>query len=317
MGRLDSSLSAGRPRTTLFLTFLGVSVPPLVLVFAVAGVGGIDLTWTDVGILAVLYVATSLGVSVGFHRLFTHRSFETTKPLRVMWAVLGSLALQGPVIGWATEHRKHHAYSDREGDPHSPHIWPGGGLHRRVAGLWHAHIGWFFTTKGHAEGREFSADLLQDTAIRRVDRLYPLWVVATFGLPFLAGLVLIGGVSGALQALVWGGFVRVLLYHHATWSVNSICHSFGDRPYMARDESRNNWAVAVFTMGEGWHNNHHAFPGSAVLGFDRGQFDPGALVVRGLEKIGLVWDVNCPDSEQRARRRRTPAPTEADERPAF
>jgi stearoyl-CoA desaturase (Delta-9 desaturase) len=298
-----------RRRSTLVATFFGVTVPPIVLVAAMTSLWGVVLGPVDVALLVVLYVLTGLGISVGFHRLFTHRSFETTKPLRVMWAVLGSLALQGPVVGWVAEHRQHHAYSDKEGDPHSPHAGRGAGLRARLGGLWHAHIGWFFTTKGRAQAERLAPDLMADAPIRLVDRLYPLWVVATFGLPFVVGLAVTQSMGGAVQALLWGGFVRVLLFHHATWSVNSICHSFGRRPYMARDESRNNWVIAVLTFGEGWHNNHHAFPSSAVLGLDRRQLDVGALVIRGLERLGLVWAVKCPETGQRVRRRQgTAAP---------
>ena len=307
--RAPLPVDAGRrPRSTLVATFLGVAGPPLVLLAAMAQLWGIALGLLDVAVLVILYVLTGLGVSVGFHRLFTHRSFETTRPLRIMWAVLGSLALQGSVISWVAEHRQHHAHSDKSGDPHSPHAGRGTGLRARLGGLWHAHIGWFFTTKGRAQAERLAPDLLAEGPIRLVDRLFPLWAVATFGLPFLVGLAATQTLPGAVQALVWGGFVRVLLYHHATWSVNSICHTFGERPYAARDESRNNWVVAVLTFGEGWHNNHHAFPSSAILGFDRRQLDVGAWVIRGLEQLGLVWDVRCPDGAQRARRRGTVAP---------
>jgi len=292
-----------RSRSTLVATLLGVTAPPAALAAAMIGLWGIAVRPADVAILLVLYVLTGLGITVGFHRLFTHCSFETTRPLRVLWAVLGSLALQGPVIGWVTEHRKHHAHSDREGDPHSPHVGRDGALPGRLGGLWHAHVGWFFTTKGRAHDDRYAGDLLADRSIRAIDRVYPLWVAVTFALPFLAGLAVTQTVRGALEALVWGGFVRILLFHHATWSVNSVCHSFGRRPYRARDESRNNWVIALLTFGEGWHNNHHAFPSSAVLGVDRHQLDLGALVLRGLERLHLVWDVKRPDELQRARRR--------------
>jgi stearoyl-CoA desaturase (delta-9 desaturase) len=297
-----------RRRSTLLATFLGVAVPPIALAVAIAQLWGIAVQPVDIVVFGVFYTLTGLGISIGFHRLFTHRSFQTTRSLRILWAVLGSLALQGPVIGWVTEHRKHHAYSDKAGDPHSPHVGHRPGLLGRVGGLWHAHVGWLFTTKGRAHDDRFAGDLLADRSIRMVDRLYPLWIAATFGLPFLAGFAVTGTLRGGVEALVWGGLVRVLLLHHATWSVNSVCHSVGSRPYMARDQSRNNWIVAVLTFGEGWHNNHHAFPSSALLGLDRRQLDVGALVLRGLRRLNLVWDVNCPDADQRARRRLVPAP---------
>jgi stearoyl-CoA desaturase (delta-9 desaturase) len=297
-----------RPAATLVATFVGVTLPPLVIAAGIAGLWGIAVGPVDVALLVVFYTLTALGVSVGFHRLFTHRSFETTTALRVLWAVLGSLALQGPVLGWVCEHRKHLAHSDQEGDPHSPHVGRVPGLRGRIRGLWHSHMGWFFTTKGKSHASELAPDLLADRSIRTVDRLYPLWVVATFGLPFLAGLALTLSLAGALQALVWAGFARIFLYHHATWSVNSICHSFGTRRYLARDESRNNWMVSALTFGEGFHNNHHAFPSSAMFGLDRRQVDLGGLLIRGLERLHLAWDVKCPNSEQRARRRLSAQP---------
>jgi len=191
---------------------LTVAILPLVLVAAVAGLWGIAVRPIDIVLLVVFYTLTGLGVSVGFHRLFTHRSFETTQPMRVVWAVLGSLALQGPVIGWVNEHRKHHAHSDKEGDPHSPHIGRGAGVGGAIRGLWHAHMGWFFTTKGRSHGDRYAPDLVADRSIRLVDRAYPIWAAASLGLPFLAGLAFTSTLDGGLEALVWAGVVRIFLY---------------------------------------------------------------------------------------------------------
>ena len=303
----DVAVATVRERTSpvsQIVTLLAVGVPPLGLLSAVGLLWGVALSWVDVVLFLVLYVAGALGNSVGFHRLFTHRSFETTKWLRGTFAILGSLAMQGPVTQWVTDHRKHHALSDQEGDPHSPHAGHGDGAWGALKGFVHAHVGWLFTLKGMERGWQYGRDLYEDRLIRWIDRLYLLWVIVTFGLPFLVGY-LVGGMSWAvgLEALVWGGLVRVFAYQHATFSVNSICHMFGRRSYRSRDESRNNWVVAMLTMGEGWHNNHHAFPSSARHGLDRLQLDVSWWTIRALEKLGLAWDVKLPDARQLARRR--------------
>jgi len=212
--------------------------------------------------------------------------------------------MQGPVTQWVTDHRKHHALSDKDGDPHSPHAGHGDGVLGTVKGFAHAHVGWLFTLKGMERGWQYGRDLYEDKLIRRIDRLYLLWVVVTFGLPFVVGY-LAGGFRWQLgvEALVWGGLVRVFAYQHATFSVNSICHMFGRRAYRSRDESRNNWVVAMLTMGEGWHNNHHAFPSSARHGLGRLQIDASWWTIKLLEKLGLAWNVRLPDSSQLERRK--------------
>jgi stearoyl-CoA desaturase (Delta-9 desaturase) len=303
----EVAIATARERTSRasqLVTLVAVGVPPVGLLSAAGLLWGVALSWIDVGLFAALYLATSLGNSVGFHRLFTHKSFETTRWLRGTFAVLGSLAMQGPLTQWVTDHRKHHALSDQDGDPHSPHAGHGEGPLAAIKGFAHAHVGWLFTLKGMERGWQYGRDLYEDRLIRWIDRLYLLWVVVTFGLPFLVGY-LVGGLSWELgvEALVWGGLVRVFAYQHATFSVNSICHMFGSRSYRSRDESRNNWLVALLTMGEGWHNNHHAFPSSARHGLDRLQLDISWWTIRALERLGLAWDVKLPDSRQLARRR--------------
>ena len=213
------------------------------------------------------YVLTGLGTTVGFHRLFTHRSFETTKTVRATFAILGSMTLQGPVTQWVTDHRKHHALSDQEGDPHSPHAGFAPNAWGAVKGFFHAHMGWLFHLKGMERGERYGKDLYDDTLIRRIDRMYFVWVVLTFAIPFAIGYA-VGGASWklGLEVLIWGGLIRIFAYQHATFSVNSICHMFGRRSYRSRDESRNNWVVAALTFGEGWHNNHHAFPARPATG---------------------------------------------------
>jgi stearoyl-CoA desaturase (Delta-9 desaturase) len=215
--------------------------------------------------------------------------------------------MQGPLTQWVTDHRKHHALSDKPGDPHSPHVGHGDGLGGAVRGFVHAHVGWMFTNLGMEQGREYGRDLYEDRLIRRIDRMYLVWVVLTLGLPFAIGYAVGGTWQAGLEGLVWGGLIRIAAYQHATFSVNSICHMFGRKHYVSRDEARNNWLVALLVFGEGWHNNHHAFPASARHGLHRFQFDVSWWVIRGLEKAGLVWDVKVPDAAQRERRRVQPA----------
>ena len=297
---VTSGSSAGR---SPIAAFVNVAVPPVGLLFAMGILWGVAIHTVDVVLLVVLYALTGLGITVGLHRFFTHRSFEATRPLQAILAILAIMAVQGLITDWVTDHRCHHAHSDVEGDPHSPHVGHRAGLRGRAAGLWHAHMGWIFRRGAFERRAQYAKDLCDDGMIRAIDRAYPLWVVLTLGIPFAIGFAVGGSAARGFEALVWAGLLRVLLVHHATWSVNSICHSFGTRRYRARDESRNNWLLALPTLGEAWHNNHHAFPSSAVLGIDRGQVDIGGLVVRGLERAGLVWDVRRPDERQRARRR--------------
>ena len=303
----DAGVATVRERTTRasqLVTLLAVLIPPLGLVATGIGLWGVALSWIDIVLFLVLYVLTGLGTTVGYHRLFTHRSFETTKIVRASFAILGSMTVQGPVTQWVTDHRKHHARSDEEGDPHSPHAGFAPSAWGALLGFLHAHVGWLFHLKGMERGEQYGKDLYGDRLIRGIDRLYFLWVVLTFALPFTVGY-LAGGFSWrlGLQALVWGGLIRIFAYQHATFSVNSICHMFGGRSYRSRDESRNNWIVAALTFGEGWHNNHHAFPASARHGLDRCQVDIAWWTIRTLEKVGLAWNVRLPSDGQRARRR--------------
>ncbi len=273
------------------ITLIGVGVPPLGVLVAAFHLWGVYLNLTDVVTFVVMYVACGLGITVGFHRLFSHRSFKTTEPLRGLIAILGSMTIQGPVTQWVTDHRKHHAMSDAPGDPHSPHVGRDG-EHHGIAGLWWAHMGWLFRTKGMERGDVWGRDLFRDPLIRRIDRLYMLWVALSLAIPYAVGF-LAGGFSndGGVQTLVWAGLIRIFLFQHATWAVNSICHMFGRRTYRTADHSRNNWLIAIPSFGEGWHNNHHAFPGSAVHGIDAKQVDVSAWVIGAMERVGLAWDV--------------------------
>ncbi|MBY0309036.1 MAG: acyl-CoA desaturase [Phycisphaerales bacterium] len=293
-----------RERTSIasrVVTLVAVLVPPLGVLSALGILWGVAVRPVDVALLAGLYVACGLGITVGFHRLFSHRSFKTTPAVRATLAILGSMTIQGPLTQWVTDHRKHHALSDREGDPHSPH-GAREGLLGGLSGLLHAHMGWLFTTKGMERGRRYGRDLYEDRLIRRIDRLYMLWVVLSLGIPFAVGYAVDPTLRGGLTGLVWGGLVRIFLFQHMTWSVNSICHTFGRRAYETEDQSRNNWVIALPTFGEGWHNNHHAFPGSAIHGLGRRQLDVSWWVIRGLERLGLAWDVKVPGPERMARR---------------
>jgi stearoyl-CoA desaturase (delta-9 desaturase) len=242
----------------------------------------------DLAVFAVMYLATALGVTIGFHRLLTHRSFKTHPRLERFFAILGSLSVQGSVLDWVADHRKHHAHTDQEGDPHSPHVGDGGGLR----GLWHAHTGWLWKTQGQADWKRYARDLYDDPKMRRIGRRFPLIVLASLLIPTFAGFALHGWTAeGALRGYVWGGLVRIFLVHHVTWSVNSICHFFGSRRFDVEDRSTNVAWLAIPSLGESWHHNHHAFPRSAEHGLRWYEIDISALIIRGLERTGLAWNV--------------------------
>jgi stearoyl-CoA desaturase (delta-9 desaturase) len=281
----------------------------VVLPFA-AFVGAIVLLWnnfvgwSDLAILAVMYLLTALGVTVGYHRLYTHRAFDAVAPVRYAFAILGSMAVQGPVIDWVADHRKHHAFADDEGDPHSPH-GHGPGLRGTLRGLFHAHMGWLTSTQGQAEKRRFAADLLEDPGIRRISRAFPWLLLAGLALPAGLGLALTGTLHGALTGLLWGGLVRIFLVHHVTWSVNSVCHFFGRRRFQTDDQSTNVFWLALPSLGESWHHNHHAFPRSARHGLRWWEVDVSGLLILALERLGLARNVVTISPErQEARRRR-------------
>jgi stearoyl-CoA desaturase (delta-9 desaturase) len=269
-----------------------VTVVPVGLVGLAAWLAwGGALRWPDLVVLAVTYTLTGLGITVGFHRLFTHRSFKTGPAMRALLAVLGSAAVEGPVIEWVANHRKHHQFSDQQGDPHSPHVDHGGGWRGALAGLFHAHLGWILKGDAMASEERHAPDLLADPLVRFINRTFLVWVLAGLAFPFGLGLVLSGSIVGGLTALLWGGAVRLFLLHHATFSINSLCHFFGARRFETGDESRNLSWLALPTLGEAWHNNHHAFPTSACHGLRWWQLDPSAWFIAVLERVGLVHDV--------------------------
>jgi stearoyl-CoA desaturase (delta-9 desaturase) len=249
------------------------------------------LRWPDLLVMGITYLLTGLGITVGFHRLLTHRSFKTSAPMRGLLAALGSAAVEGPVIEWVANHRKHHQFSDEPGDPHSPHVEHGSGLRGALVGLYHAHVGWIFKGDALADREHYAKDLLADPVVSFVDRMFLLWVLAGLAFPFLLGLALTGTILGGLTALLWGGAVRMFCLNHATFSINSLCHFFGRRRFDTADQSRNVSWLALPTLGEAWHNNHHAFPTSARHGLRWWQLDLSAWFIAGLERTGLVWDV--------------------------
>ncbi len=284
------------------ITGLITVVPILALGIAAWQAWGGWLRPSDLIVFGILYVLTGLGVTVGFHRLFTHRSFKTGRAVRATLAILGSAAIEGPAISWVADHRKHHAFSDELGDPHSPHVGHGGGWAGELRGLMHAHVGWLFVHDQRGARDRYAPDLLADPVMRFVDRTFFVWAIGGLAAAFGLGVAIGGSVGAGLTALLWGGAIRMFLLHHVTYSINSICHTFGRRAFKTGDESRNVRWLSVLSFGESWHNNHHAFPTSARHGLGRWQVDPAAIVIRGLERVGLAWDVVriSPERQQRA-----------------
>lgn len=277
-------------RAERIVNLIGVVVPFIGFLAAVFLLWNRWVDWIDLAILAGMYLLTAFGVTVGFHRLLTHRAFQTHKGLEYTWAVLGSLALQGPVMDWVADHRKHHAHTDQEGDPHSPHVGHGSGL----SGLWHAHTGWLFETQGQADWKRYARELYEDPGMRWIGRAFPWLSLASMLIPTLIGFAAHGFTAeGALRGLVWGGLVRAFFLHHVTWSINSICHFFGRRRFDLEDRSTNVAWLALPSLGEAWHHNHHAFPRSArhgLRGWERA-LDPSAWVIGAMERLGLAWKV--------------------------
>jgi stearoyl-CoA desaturase (Delta-9 desaturase) len=296
-----------------------VVVPFLATLAAIVLLWNSAVSATDLAILAVMYVLTGLGITVGFHRLLTHRSFQAPKPVEYGFAMLGSMAVQGPVMAWVADHRKHHAHADQEGDPHSPHVGHGDGATGVLRGLWHAHVGWLLSDQGQASVRKYAPDLYEDRGMRLINRRFPLLVLLSLALPALAGWALTGGsLAGAATGLLWGGLVRIFFVHHITWSVNSVCHFLGSRRFETDDQSTNVPWLSVLSFGESWHHNHHAFPRSAAHGLRRWEqaLDPSALVIKGMEKVGLARNVVRITPERQQQRQSAAAPLRAAARDA-
>nr|WP_246381696.1 acyl-CoA desaturase [Prauserella isguenensis] len=276
-----------------------VIAPLVAIAAAVPFAWGWGLSWIDIAIGAAFFVVSGLGVTAGYHRLFTHGSYKAARPLRIALAIAGSMSAQGQVTTWVADHRRHHAFSDRAGDPHSP--WRYGTSPAALArGFWHAHMGWLFDRE-ITNVERFAPDLAGDRDIRTVDRLFPVWVLASFLLPALLGGLITWSVWGGVTALFWAGLVRIGLLHHVTWSVNSICHMIGERPFGSRDKAANFWPLAIFSFGESWHNLHHADPTCARHGVLRGQLDISARVIWLFEKFGWATKVRWPSASRLTR----------------
>jgi stearoyl-CoA desaturase (delta-9 desaturase) len=289
-------------RTEKIVNLAAVVVPFLATIVAVALLWNSFVTPADLAIAAAMYLLTAIGITVGFHRLLTHRSFQTAKPVEYLFAILGSMAVQGPVIAWVADHRKHHAHTDEEGDPHSPHVGHDGGVRGVLAGLWHAHAGWLMSTQGRADWKRYAADLYEDQGMRRISRRFGSLVLASLALPALAGFLITGSFLGALTGFLWGGLVRIFFVHHVTWSVNSVCHFLGSRRFDTDDHSTNVFWLALPSLGESWHHNHHAFPRSAVHGLKRWEPDPSGMIISAMEKLGLARNVVRISPERQAER---------------
>jgi stearoyl-CoA desaturase (Delta-9 desaturase) len=273
-----------------FLNLTGVALPFLGFLAAIGLLWNQWVDWTSLAVLALMYVISVMGVTLGFHRLLTHRSFQTYKPVEYAIAILGSMAVQGPVMNWVADHRKHHAHTDQEGDPHTPH-GHGSGFKGAVVGLWYAHMGWLFERSGTTEHQRYARDVYEDPGMQWIHKTFPVWVALGIALPAGIGLAFTGTWRGAFEAALWGGPVRIFLGHHVTWSINSVCHFFGTRRFAVEDHSTNVFWLAPLSMGESWHHNHHTFPRSAFHGLKSWEIDPTGWVIRGMRRVKLAWNV--------------------------
>lgn len=294
------------PRTIRLqrIAMIVITTIPLVgVVAAMIQLWGWGMSGTDLSIMLGFYVVTGLGITVGYHRLFTHKSFSASTPVRVFWAVAGSLAIQGAVNDWVATHRRHHAFSDQYGDPHSPHLSEDDSWRGILKGLYHAHLGWMMEPDGTV-AETWAPDMLEDEWMVRISQNFGKMVLASFLLPAVIGGLVTMSFTGALTAFLWGSLVRIFLLHHVTWSINSICHFFGTRPFDSHDEARNNPIMALLGFGEGWHNGHHAFPASARHGLRWWELDLSWITIRTMELLGLARDIKLPSPTQMARKRR-------------
>ena len=272
------------------MNLIGVFLPLVGVLVAIVLLWDTAVGWASLAVLAAMYVVSVMGVTLGFHRLLTHRSFATYKPVQYGLAIIGSMAVQGPVMNWVADHRKHHAHTDQAGDPHTPH-GHGTGFKGAVVGLWYAHMGWLFERSGTSEHQRYCGDLYEDRGMRFIHRTFGLWALIGIAIPAAIGLAATGTWLGALEAALWGGAVRVFLGHHVTWSINSVCHFFGTRRFEVEDHSTNVFWLSVLSMGESWHHNHHTFPRSAFHGLKGWEIDPTGLVIRGMRRVKLAWNV--------------------------
>ncbi|MBB6429375.1 acyl-CoA desaturase [Algisphaera agarilytica] len=278
-----------------------VIVPAVLVAFAIASLWGVGVGWLHVVLMLGMGSATILGVSVGYHRLFAHRAFKTTASVRVALAIIGAMAAEGTVRRFVANHRRHHSHSDRDGDPHSPHTHEEHGVRGAVKGFWHAHIGWFTDKyREHPSEEKYAPEFCVPSGVKMVDESNGLWVMVGLIIPTVISGLWYQSWFAAGLGLLWGGVVRIFLVHHITWSVNSVCHLWGSRPFKSGDHARNNFIMGFIGMGEGWHNNHHAFPNSSRCGLKWWQFDAGWCVIWTLKKLGLAWDVRVPHEKRLA-----------------
>ncbi|MEZ6141491.1 MAG: acyl-CoA desaturase [Zavarzinella sp.] len=275
-----------------------VAIPFLALIAAIILMWGWGIGWLELSLFAGMYLVTAIGITVGYHRLLTHRSFETTSTVRFILAALGSAAVEGNIANWVAMHRKHHQYSDEADDPHTPHH-SGKGLFGFLRGFLHAHIGWAFYD-GNNEIEKYAPDINKSRSLKLVNKLFVFWVALGLIIPTVIGGLVTGTWTGALLGFLWGGLIRIFFVHHVTWSVNSVCHIWGSRPYPV-DRSTNNVLFGILAMGEGWHNNHHAFPTSARHGLRWWQFDASYIFIRGLQLVGLAWKIRVPSESTLAK----------------
>jgi stearoyl-CoA desaturase (delta-9 desaturase) len=280
------------PKVQLVSAALLVALPLAAVVFAVVVFWNHGIGWLDLGLALGMYAVTCLGLSVGFHRLFSHRSFVAARWLKVTLAIAGTMGVEGSITSWVSQHRRHHAFTDRPGDPHTP-VPVGPGSANQIRGLWHAHAGWLFV-HNEVNAERWSKDLLEDRDLAFVSRTVVVWTVLSFALPTAIGWLVTGTLWGAVLAGLWGGVVRVAVLHHVTWGTNSLCHTFGKQPYESNDRSTNFAPLALLSFGDAWHNAHHAFPRSARHGVDAGQIDISAEVIRGFERMGWATSVHWP-----------------------
>ena len=272
-----------------------VAGPAVALAVIIPWLWGHAVNLTDLVIAVVLYIVTGFGITVGFHRLFTHRGFGLGRVLKITLAVLGSMAVEGSVTSWVATHRRHHIFSDHAGDPHSPHRYGDHGA-ALLRGLAFSHVGWLFVSDASCAQR-YAPDMLRDHDVQRIDRLFPVLAVISLAIPFGIGYLLAGTLTGACTALLWAGLVRMALLHHVTWSVNSLCHTFGRRTDGSKDRSTNLWPLAIVSLGDSWHNVHHAHPSWARHGARRGMVDPSAWLIRRFEQFGWATKVRWPNLE--------------------
>ncbi len=280
------------------INLAGVVIPFAGFIAAFILLWGTAFNGVYLGLLLGMYAITAVGVTIGYHRYFTHKSFKTSRPVAILLGILGSMAVEGAILQWVAVHRQHHHHSDETNDPHSPHT-RGGGFFNMLIGFWHAHLGWMFQPDPHGL-EEYVKDLKKEKYIVWLSRLAPLWIVLGLIIPTILGGIIVGSWTGALLGFLWGGAVRVFLVHHVTWSINSVCHIWGSKPFKSHDESRNNAIFGILAFGEGWHNNHHAFPTSARHGLRWWEFDLSYLIIRVMALVGLVSNVQVPSRKNMA-----------------